>query len=159
MAIFVSGMPCGICGEPMESAEEVHGFPPFVYNQKDPLHLFSDGVFHKACLENHPLGQAALRRVQLHIDNNKPANRVCRITGEQITDPDDYFSLGYLTDNLDSELSKWNYAHFKKSSLERWSEIKTLIGFLEELRDSGEWEMSGINWIIDELKSFDVSTH
>lgn len=158
MAIFISGMPCGICGKPMESVEEIHGFPPFVYNKKDPLYLFSDGVFHKDCLENHPLGLVVLRRVQLHIDNNKPTSRVCRITGEQITDPDDYFSLGYLTDNLDNELSKWNYAHFKKSSLEGWSEIQALIGSLGTLRDSGEWEISSINWIIDELESFDAST-
>lgn len=153
MAIFITGMTCKLCGQPMKSDDDIISFPPFVSNSKDVLYLFNDGSFHKVCFESHPLSNKAIERLKLHFENNSASRRICRITNEHIDDPDDFFSLGYLTSDDESELAKWNYAHFKKSAIKNWDKLDIIIDLLEHHQARSEWEHSDLQWIIDELKS------
>src|SRR5438270_18446 len=66
MAVFIPGMPCGLCGQPIQPhrGQDVISFRPFLSNQLDALWEFSDCVFHAACFETHPLAQQVLARLQ-----------------------------------------------------------------------------------------------
>ncbi|MDO8543897.1 MAG: hypothetical protein Q7S40_25925 [Opitutaceae bacterium] len=60
MAIFIEGMTCHFCGQPMRRDSDRISFSPFVVSQLDPLWVFSDGSFHAECVRGHPLGNQAV---------------------------------------------------------------------------------------------------
>src|SRR5262245_55742366 len=123
MAIFVPGMRCAISGRPIESAEAAVTFPPFVANEADPLHVFSDAVVHIDAFRGHPLAEKAQRRVQEAQRRTDPTNRRCQICGKPITDPEDYLGLGYLVDDPQHPLFAFNYAQFHRSCLAKWAKL------------------------------------
>jgi hypothetical protein len=67
MAIFVTGMKCPLCNQPIARDQARRLFPPFVKDAGDPLFVFHDATVHEDCLLRDPRSPAveaamALRR-------------------------------------------------------------------------------------------------
>ncbi len=151
MAIFITGMKCSLCGLLMGDSAEVSGFPAFISNRRDPLYPFSDGAFHRRCLEAHPLANALQQRYEEWIAANRPPARICRITGELITDPDDYVGLGFLVESPAHELFPFNWAHFNRRALSGWLGRSELIAAVQRLSESGDWEGESLHYLLTDL--------
>jgi hypothetical protein len=119
MAIFTVGMICPICAEKILGTDEVVMFPPFVPNKRDSLYLFSDGVFHRTCFDGHPLSGKATKYGNEARNQALPWNRVCVACNQLITDPEDYFSAGYLTNDRASPAFVFNFVQFHKKTFSR----------------------------------------
>jgi len=124
----------------MSRREDVVMFAPFVPNRKDPLYLFSDGVFHKTCFERHPLAERARRRGAEAAAMLAPDKRTCVVCGERIRSPDDYFSTGFLTDDSSNPAFEFNYLTAHRSHLANWPRYTELRGIVEAHQSSSEWE-------------------
>jgi hypothetical protein len=153
MAMFISGMRCVISGRPIASAIEAVAFPPFVANEADPLHVFSDAVVHADVFRTHPLAAQAQARLEEARRRTAPGNRRCLICGQLITDPDNYFGLGYLIDDPGHPLFQFNYAHFHSSHLANWVELPALITEIDTLDKSGAWQGDGLKRLMSVLRS------
>ncbi len=138
MALFVPGMECVLCGSPIHTAQEKVMFSPFVANRKDPLHLFSDAVFHRGCFENHPLSADAICRHEEVRRRNTPAQRKCVVCHQVILD--DYFGTGFLTSDSSSRVYQYNFLHIHRSHFERWERARDFQRDIEMFQSSDPWE-------------------
>ena len=152
MSLFVEGMKCRLCGQPMTSNQSILGFQPFVANERDRLHLFHDGVFHESCVEKHPLGLEARRWNKKAIESGSPEMRRSFVTNKPITDLSDYLPVGFLTSDEKNPLYEFNFAHFSKSELRTWNRLDELTETLRREQESGNVAGRGIDWIISELR-------
>lgn len=153
MSLFVSGMPCRICGKPISNEDQKIQFSPFITNEADPLFFFNDGTFHRTCFDNHSLASKVLMIRELAKPNASVANRISFISGKQLSDPNNCLSLGYLTTDPNDPLSEFNFAHFSKLELVSWDRLNELICMLSDARDQGRLRGRGINWLIEQLRS------
>ena len=153
MAIFTPGMICPICGKPMLQTDEVIMLPAFVPNKCDPLYFFSDGVFHRTCFAGHPLAEQATKYGNETREQHLPQNRVCMVCDQVITDPEDYFSAGYLTNDRVSPAFAFNYAQFHKRDFENWDRASEFRRVIAELVDSEAWD--GPRVIFDPLPTWE----
>lgn len=135
----------------MSDSDDAAGFPAFIGNKRDPLYMFSDGVFHRRCLEAHPLVSALQQRFEMWRESNRPPARVCRISGAVITDPDDYIGLGFLVESAEHELFPFNWAHFSRRALAGWEGRSRLHAALQRLSESGDWEGDNLRFLLAEL--------
>ena len=153
MAIFIEGMPCRLCNKPMVKGQKVVAFSPFVTNEADPLSFFSDCVFHAECFQNHPQAADAEARHHEALEKNKPASRRCLVCSQPITTPDDYFPLGYLTDDAAHPLHRFNFAHFHRACVNRWPELQHVTDFATKQLESGAWKGKGMQRLVNALKA------
>ncbi len=135
----------------MSDTDEVLGLPAFIANKRDRLYPFSDGAFHRQCLETHPLANALQQRYEEWRVVSRPAARICRITGELITDPNDYLGLGFLVESPEHELFPFNWAHFSRRALSRWKGRKELVAAIQRLSESGDWEGESLHHLLAAL--------
>lgn len=149
--IFLGLTPCVICGAKLDTGEDITGFPPFVYNQADPLLPFHDAGAHLACLEKHPFGREAMRRVDELLANTGPGHRICETCNKQIEHPDEYFGIGHLTSDETDPAFRFNYSQFHVSCIRDWSELRYLQDTLDALARSGTWGPN-LDWLIAEIK-------
>jgi DNA-directed RNA polymerase subunit N (RpoN/RPB10) len=156
MATFIPGMRCAISGRVIGSASEAVAFPPFVANESDPLYIFSDAVIHADVFRTHALAADAQSRLEEARQRTAPSNRRCFICGQLITDPDNYFGLGYLVESRASPLSRFNYAHFHRSCLATWQGLPELIADIEQLDSSGAWKGEALKRLIAALRAVAV---
>jgi predicted nucleic acid-binding Zn ribbon protein len=153
MALLVRGVStCPICGRVIEADDAVVSFPAFVANSKDPLHRFSDASFHERCIEQDPDGRRAQAVAHEVIDRLGPGHRACAVCSEEISDPDDYFTFGYLTSDSDRPAFAFNYVQLHRSHIGSWPELRAAIAALDDLRRSGEWEGPALGSLIEELR-------
>jgi len=152
MAIFVPGTPCTICGRPVSATEERVLFPAFTANEADPLHVFSDSVVHSKCFYEHPLARDAEVRVSEFISSTGPGAKVCEICKAPISDPDDYFGMGFLTADRLNPLYPWNYARFHKHCLAAWNELPRIIEMAQEELRTGRWRGRGMELLVSDLQ-------
>lgn len=149
MAVFIPGMKCPLCGQPINRGDEYIMFGPFVANENDPLWLFSDGVFHAACVHRHPLGTKA---VALHEEFvRRGVDRRCSISGALVTDPNRYLGLGVLTSEVNDPLYRFNFARFDRVALADWPERKTIAAMLGDALASGRMKGKGIEWLYRQI--------
>jgi hypothetical protein len=151
MSIFIPGTSCVICGQPINEGDKRKGFPAFVANEKDPLHIFSDANVHDACFVSHPLASEAEARLHQVQDSFKTENRISYISGKSITSPDDYLGLGFLTADKDDPLYELNLKHLGRAEIATWDRKQWLISELRRLQESGKWKGKALAWLIDEL--------
>jgi hypothetical protein len=150
MAIFIPGMKDRICGKPMHESDETIAFQPFVFNEDDPLYFFSDSVFHKDCFEKHPLRAKVMKRYKEYISwISRP--RIDRISGNEIKNPDDCISIGFITEDKKSILYKYNYSYLSKKNLSLWNEIHKVHREMLEMINSGIWKGSYLERIITQI--------
>ncbi len=152
--MFIVGMKCPLCGEPINSEDERVGFSSFVANEADPLHIFSDATFHRACFLKHPLSDKARSRYNVALESAQPANRICYVSGSLITNSEDYLTSGHLTDDQTNPLLRYNFAHFSRSALAGWKGLSSFIHQLEAFERSDEWKGKALGWFIGELKKY-----
>jgi len=153
MAIFIQGMRCPLCGRPILAGESVKMFKSFVSDPDDPLFVFSDAALHFGCFYNDARASIAEKRYEAFSEANKAEARRCRISGVLIADPDDYLSLGYITDDPREPLYDYNWAHFSKRALRIWPQIGSLIEMLEEAKSKPIFHKKSLDWLIAELNS------
>jgi hypothetical protein len=143
---------CVLCHKPISDAADVVIFPPFVANEADPLYLFNDAAAHESCFATHPLRHHALGRMREAEGENAPEKRNCIICGMPITDPDEFFTVGHLTDNKAQPVHRWNYAKMHKSCLSQWKGLEEVLQYLEAFRLSGQCCGHGVDYLIKILQ-------
>ena len=153
MAIIIRGKTkCHFCGAVIEDGQEVSSFPHFINNELDPLSVFDDGAFHRECFNNHPLAEKAQKRYEEILQRNGPANRECVVCKKQITNPDDYFTIGHLTDNPAAPLYDYSYTQAHSSCLPDWAELRQVYKLLKDLHLSGSWRGHALESVLLELE-------
>ena len=153
MAIVIRGKTkCQFCGKPIAEGQEVVSFPNFVANQMDPLRMFSDGAFHAECFYSHPLAQKAQSRYDEVLTRNGPGNRVCVVCEKEIKDPDEYFTLGHLTEDEAAPAYRYNYVQAHSSCLPEWRELASVIKSIHDLQASETWQKNALDDLLGELK-------
>lgn len=153
MAIVIEGKtPCLLCWRVIEAGQEIVGFPAFVTNELDPLLLFNDAAFHEECFIKHPLAEKVLKRVEELRRRTGPGNRFCVVCGKEITNPDDYFTMGYLVDDPHHPLYHYNYTQAHHSHLPKWAELPYVYELIEDLKQSGTWRGETLDKLSDELR-------
>jgi len=135
MAIYVAGVPCGLCGLPVDPGDEKVLFPPFVPNRRDPLHVFSDGVFHQRCVAEHSLGERATRAAATAALGD-PRVQTCVVCGKSFTGPDDYFATGYLGADVD----EFNFICVHPSHFDRWERAAEFREVVLRLQQGDAWD-------------------
>ena len=136
MAIFIAGVACGLCRGTLAS-DELETFAAFIGDRLDPLHVFSDGCFHRACVDAHPLGAEARAWQQRALDEPRP--RRCNACGEVIVDPDDYFGTGLLARGAEDPLHAFNFVHLHRSHAASWPRFAQLRAVLDAAIAAGRW--------------------
>jgi hypothetical protein len=153
MAIIISGKTkCESCGKIIEVDQEAVSFPHFVANEMDPLWVFCDGAFHAQCFYAHPLAQVAQRRYKDLLRHNGPGNRACVVCKKEIQAPDEYFTLGHLTEDKAVPLYHYNYIQAHRSCLSAWRDLAFVIKLIEGLKDSGTWRGNALDDLLAELE-------
>jgi hypothetical protein len=152
MAIFISGMICPICSQPIEGTDEFVAFPPFVENEIDPLWIFSDSVLHQKCFDEHPLSTQALLRYEV-TRKLRVRPKTCVVCKMDVTTPDDYFVLGHLTDDINDPLFEYNYTQFHLSHLSQWADLDLICALITEARRSGKMKGKGVDWMLSRLQA------
>lgn len=155
MAVFIVGKTsCPLCERIIEEGEAVVSFSPFVANELDPLWIFSDGVFHAACFYREPLAQKAQLRYQELQRRTGPGNRFCVVCEEEIKYPDDYLTLGHLTEDETHPLYRFNYTQAHRSCLAKWPELSGLCKELKEFNESEAWGGSSLERLLAQLTKY-----
>lgn len=149
-ALILGKTPCGICGLTIGRQEKYVTFPPFVLNELDPLHRFSDGAFHERCFVTEPGSEDALHRLSDLRTATGPEHRRCAVCGEFITRPDDYISFGFLSE--DPAVSSLNYLQFHRTHLPRWEGLGAAHETLGQLEKSRAWRGTGLSWLVEQLE-------
>jgi hypothetical protein len=120
----------------------------------DPLWIFSDGVFHADCFHREPLAHKVQSRYQELQRRNGPGNRFCVVCKKEIEDPNDYLTLGYLTEDEKHQLYKYNYTQAHRSCLAKWLELPQIYKELKKLNESGAWGGSSLGRLLAELTNY-----
>jgi hypothetical protein len=153
MAIVIRGKSkCVLCGNLLRDGDEVVSFSPFVSNELDPLWKFSDAGFHVNCFHQDALSEKAQQRYEELRNHVGLGNRTCVVCKTEITDPDDYFAVGHLTDDREHPLYRYNYVQAHRSCLPQWSELSQLSGLIEDVQKSGAWRGQALKTLLRELK-------
>ena len=153
MALLIRGASqCLICHHIIQIGDEVISFAPFIPNELDPLYLFHDANFHQDCFLNHPLADMAMKRYEEITERTRHEARIDAITKVLITDPDDYFTLGHLTDDVTNPLYPYNYLHLRRSMLSSWPDLEKVYALIKALEASGKWKGNALKWIADVLE-------
>jgi len=142
--------PCQICNQVIQVHDDVISFPPFIPNEFDPLYLFHDANFHQDCFLQHPLGDAATKRYEELKAHHQ--TRIDAITNTPITDPDDYFTLGHLTEDETNPLYRYNYLHLRRSKLSDWADLEKVYKLIKVLDASGQWKDNALKWVLSVLE-------
>ena len=106
-------------------------------------------------MQEDPTGRIALHRSDELMLRLGPGRRSCAVCNEQIRDPDDYLTTGFLTDNTALRASALNYVQLHRSHAHEWRSLHEAIGALRELADSGEWDPAALQPVIDLLSEYD----
>jgi hypothetical protein len=140
MALIIWGRTrCSGCGETLMNGDVIESFTAFVANELDPLYRFNDVAYHLRCLEQQPLGGAALDRMHAVIARVGPGHRACVVCHEQIVDPDDYFGTGFLTGDSGVAANEFNFVQFHVSHFLGWNRAIEFREAMEALFASGSW--------------------
>ncbi|MCP3883713.1 MAG: hypothetical protein GY701_35705 [Sulfitobacter sp.] len=154
MALLVRGRTrCVVCDRVVEDSDAAIALPAFVRDRTSELFRFSDGILHTACLETDSLAQRAARLAQETIDRLGPGSRSCEVCGEEVRDPDDYLTLGFLSDEAGSPASSLNWLQFHRSHLHLWEHLQAAIETLESLSVDKGWCEEDTVALVRELRS------
>jgi hypothetical protein len=152
VAILLRGKTrCRICSNVIEERDDVVLFPPFVLNEKNPLHELSDTACHSACVKEHPLGRIMLAAADEFLTHTGPGKRSCVVCGNEIRDPSDYLFIGYLADPSTDKLGMFNYSHLHKSHIRDWKQAQVFLSLAREAITAGEWSGEALLEIIREI--------
>ena len=149
MALFVSGMKCPICGKPM-SPKDIVSFPPFVANELDPLWIFNDRSLHESCFRSHPLSDQANARLNRVEGSTGPGRRRCEVCNQQVTDPDNFLPLGFLSES--PPLSAFNLLTFHRTCFAHWPRSRELADLIRAALSDGTVRGSAYDRLLGEIQ-------
>ncbi len=137
---------CKICGKPIEKESEALGLGPIVVNELDPMRLFHDCVFHRRCVEDHPLGPAAIHWNQIM---SRIRLAPCSACGGSIDRLEDLLPGGLLTSDPDSPLYRFNCLPFHMTCIEMWEDRGALCQGLREAVQEGRMRGPAVDWLLE----------
>jgi hypothetical protein len=146
MGLFIPDIPCLICQKPIGKDEEKICFSPFVINKVDPLWMFSDGVFHAKCIQNHPLGIKALRLHDIF------QAKISALHGEMNRTGLPQFNAGLIVSDEHDPLYKYNFIQINLGKVVDWSEREMLVNLLSQAIISKHIQGEGCSWLLNQLK-------
>ena len=149
--IFPGKTACRICGGVIGSGDDLVGFSPFVQNEADELFFFNDEAFHRGCFESHPLSGQAAELYAFIQETYANRNLVCMVSGRRITDPDDFFSTGYLIRDPAHPLHRWNCFICCRSRLPEWKDLDEVYRGIRDALESGAVRGAGYQTLLQEL--------
>ncbi len=151
MAILLRGKTgCPLCGDVIAGQDEAVVLPAFVFNDADPLVVFSDASLHQRCAEADPRWPRVREAVDEMLAKTGPGKRRCAVCGQEIADPNDYFMLPRLVDDARHPLFRYNYTHLHKSHIPRWRDAPLVLSLLEAL--AGQWQGPLLETLVSSLK-------
>lgn len=156
MAIIFEGLSkCVLCGQTLNSVDEITAAPPLTSNTKDPLFVFSDAGMHIACLDGHPLKDSLFYQIE-QLDNVTGATKPrCIVDGNLITHPRDMLALGMLTSDPNEPLAAFNFIILNTNNKYKWDKREEFISLAEEFIRNGKWEPYGpfnaLEYLLKEL--------
>ncbi len=154
MALLLFGKStCPLCGRIINEGDAVYSLPPFVVNELDPCFPYTDSAFHETCLRVYRYGSEVLRRVDEWYSKVGPGHRECAVCKTEITDPDDYLLIEYLSDHEDDPLHSFNYTHLHKSCIPRWQSRPYFIELARKIQESDSWKGPYLGWLINEIEA------
>ncbi|WP_395373536.1 hypothetical protein [Marinicella sp. W31] len=152
MAIFIEGKSvCNLCGKTIDDTIEFSVPSIEIINELDHLNIFIDSTMHQHCINKDSRKKELLDLISQWIKNSGPGNRKCLVCSNEVTDPDNYFSIGYLTNNKESPLYKYNFLHFHKSHLKDWPEKNNFLSLLTNYRSKGLIKGALLDWLIEDI--------
>jgi hypothetical protein len=112
----------------------------------------NDAVVHRGCLLRRPYGPRALAKLEDY-ERHRHQLRTCRICGVPISDPDDYLSLGPLSDFPDEPLARFDWFQAHLHCLNDWEQTPDLVAVLEDVSRSAGWEGDVLERLLDRIRS------
>ena len=153
MAILLLGKSkCGLCGEVIRAEEDACAFPAFGLNNANAMAVFSDGVFHRSCVEADARYYALAELLREWEANTGPGRRKCDECGNQIVTPDDYVFVDWLTEDVAAPLHAFNFTHLHGSCLPRWRRKEEFLAAARGVLASKEWSDSGLDQIVGKIE-------
>lgn len=138
MALHLPGMPCALCGKPVDDGSQPEFFSPLVGNRLDPIYAFSDAGVHKKCLDAHPAGRRAVAMQEAgHLAFR---HRACRVCGGAIATPDEYVGTGCLSSDPSSPLFEFNFHQFHQDHVSQWARLAEFRRVVETVQSSPMWD-------------------
>lgn len=154
MAIIIKGSSvCPLCGQIIKESDEIISFPPFISDELDPLSEFSDTGFHSGCFRQHPLSENAEKCYRDILEQTRYDRRDCVVCGHKITDPDDYFTLGYLTSDPKHPLHRYNHIQFHRSCMTEWRDLTVFYNLLNKFWKAGKMRGPALKSLLDEIRA------
>jgi hypothetical protein len=77
---------------------------------------------------------------------------LCTLCGRPITNPDDLFYFGHLTEDRTDHLYKYNYVSMHHACMARWEQLPIVYQLLEDLDNSGDWWGPFIKMLLKEMQ-------
>ena len=153
MAIYLPGKTrCPLCSQPALREESLLGFPPILANQLDPAFIVNDAVVHRSCLSERPYGQHALAKLESY-QRHQGQPRTCQVCSLMITDPDDYFALGPISDTPDQPLARFDWFQAHLRCLRDWDGTPELVRTIETVSGSAEWEGDALERLLEQIST------
>lgn len=153
MALILPGKTlCPICGKPIEADDRAVAFSAFVPNEVDPLYYFHDAAFHEHCFNSHPLAAKALARQAEIREHTQIEKRICNVCDIRLTWQDEFIFLGFITDDIQNPLFRFNYIHLHQSCLPNWTERNFVMSQLKQLREAGIFNGRWVELFLNALK-------
>ena len=151
--LFLGQTRCPLCGHVIETGQPACQFPAFVWNEADPLLVFSDASVHERCFDEHPLCEQVESTLAELKAKTGPGNRRCAVCAEEVEHHGDYLLVPRLTSDPASELARYNFTHLHRSHVRQWRELGELMNALRALEKSGSWKGNALRLLIAELQT------
>ncbi|RYG29864.1 hypothetical protein EON81_25955 [bacterium] len=157
MAMFVYGMPCGLCGQDMYPEDGLVSFSPFVSNPDDPTYPFHDATVHELCLRTYPAGEEALRRAEVAHQRPKPSCLFCGLTlSRPPQDPrppyryedEEVLGLPHMVYSPKSPAFRYNHTLFHRGCLSDDVARDEIYRVVESLRSLRYWKDSSVDGLL-----------
>jgi hypothetical protein len=153
VAIIICGQTkCSLCGFVIEDGQRASSFPHFIQNELDPLSIFNDGAFHLDCFRRHPLAEKAEKLYEEMLQRLSAEHRTCVVCHKPVTDPDDYFGIGLLTEDERTPVHLYNYTQGHSSCLPKWKHLRQAHKLIRDLRFSPSWRGHSLDGILLQLE-------
>jgi hypothetical protein len=152
MAVFIAGRTtCPLCGLLVQESDEAINFPPLFLNAHHDVFEISDSVVHRSCLERRSYSQLAQAKLAAYNDR-RGSTKLCKICGRVISNPDDYFSTGPLSDDQGEEIARLDWFEAHSGCLRSWDGTPQLIDDLRHAARSDDWEGQVLHDLAERLE-------
>ena len=142
---------CRLCGRVLRQGEEVTSFPAFAVSIADPHFDFPDDAFPTDCLTKANGGLGVVQRVEDWFANVGPGKRRCQVCGKEVTNPDDYILIDYLTNRESGPLSKYNYTHLHGSCVAQWQRLPEFTSLVRQAIAEAHWNSAYLSKLVVEI--------